>query len=590
MWDDDELLAAVRGHPLEAAEALAAVQIGPEPVLTMDSLAAAAALLGRDAAELLVAELGRRNLSSRFGAALESRDVPLGPPERPAFVDHIDAGRFTHFSPRAHGFRCRVLVNGTVTGSGCLIGPSLVLTAWHVVAIGPPSGPQEPAPCIRVELADSTEEDAVVPPSFQSLCGDDEFTGTAPTSDDDVTGRNDVAVLSMRRPVATHLGYVGLPATPPRTVSKGALVLVHFPAGQDQGWGFGRLASIPEVTARWQHTITTLAGSSGGACFDRHLELVGLHQGKWAGQGRLVPLSRFIDDLRPLVAADLAPKALWSLDGTHTGPLVIGRETFFEAVAATGADDGRVRGLRIKRADVSGSTTGLAFSYDMLAAVLQRREANHTLVRIPIDGLVTDLVEVIHSRVAATGLPVADVQAAAGTAADQGSPERRAGERGRLLAGAMEEAAATAGRTVWLFFDTPSVTLTQSARLLFEAVVASALRQPHLRLVVAGFETVALPGQEFMAPTAAVGPGPPGLVVEFLGGFTRRQVLDFLTRACRDLARVDPNPLVIEAAADRVLARLASFNGVYKAGDLELVVAAVRDDLLAWWRQGGGIP
>jgi hypothetical protein len=589
MWDDEELEAAVRGHPLEAAAALAAVQVGPEPELTFDSLAAAAKLLGRDVTRLLVWELGQRGLSSRFAAALEAREVPLGPPERPAFVDHIDAEKFTHFSPRAHGFRCRVLVNGKIAGSGCLIGPSLVLTAWHVVAIGPPSGPQEPAPCIRVALPDSTQEDAVVPPFFQSLCGDAEFDGTAPRSDDDVKDRNDVAVLLMRRPAAAHLGYVGLPTTVPRTASKGPLVLVHFPAGEDQGWGFGRLSRIPEVTARWHHTITTLEGSSGGACFDRHLELVGLHQGKWASGGRLVPLSRFIDDLRPLVEADLAPKALWSLDGTHAGPLVIGRETFFETVAATGADNGRVRGLRIKRADVSGGTTGLAFSYDLLARVLQRREADHTLVRIPIDDLVTDLVEVIHSRAAATGLRIADLRPSPGTNLDQGSPERTAGERTRLLAGALEEAAATAGRTVWLFFDTPSVTLTQSARLLLDGCVAAALRQPHLRLVVAGFETVALPGQEFMAPSAAVGPGPPGLVVEFLGGFTRRHVLDFLTRAHRDLARTDPDPLVLDAVADRVLARLASFNGVYRARDLELVAAAVRDDLFAWWKKGGGV-
>ena len=588
MWDDEELAAAVRSHPVEAAAALAAVQVAPDPPLTFDSLAAAGKLLRRDVAELLVDELGRRRISDRFAAALEAREVPIGPPERPAFVDHIDAERFTHFGPRALAFRCRVLVNGEVAGSGCLIGPSLVLTAWHVVAVGPPSRPQEPAPCIRVALADSTQEDAVVPPSFQSLCGDAEFDGTAPASDDDVKDRNDVAVLMMRRPAAAHLGYVGLPATAPTAAAKGALVLVHFPAGKDEGWGFGRLASIPDVTARWQHTITTLEGSSGGACFDRHLELVGLHQGKWAGAGRLVPISRFVDELRPLVAADLAPKSLWSLDGTHTGPLVIGRETFFETIAATG-DDGRVRGLRIKRAGVSVGTTGLAFSYELLTRVLRRREVDHVLVRIPIDDVVPDLVELIHGRVTASGLPAARPPAAPGPDVDDASPERTAAERTRQLAGAVEEAAANARRTVWLFFDSPSVPLTQSARLLLEGFVAAALRQPHLRLVVAGFETVALPGQEFPTPSAALGPGPPGLVVEFLGGFTRRHVLDFLARAHRDLAHSDANRLVLDEIADRLLAPLTPFNGVYPAHDLEHVTTAVRADLFAWWKRGGGV-
>jgi hypothetical protein len=394
----------------------------------------------------------------------------------------------------------------------------------------------------------------------------------------------------MRRPAATHLGYVGLPSAVPRTASKEALVLVHFPAGEDRGWGFGQLAKIRKVTARWQHTITTGAGSSGGACFDRHLELVGLHQGKWGGGGRLIPVARFIDDLRPLVEADLAPKTLWSLDGTHTGPLVIGRDLFFEAVAATHAHTSRVRGLRIKRTDVAGGTTGLAFSHDLLARVLQRRESDHTVVRVGFDGLVTDLVEDIHRRVAATGLPIADLTVAPGRPPDQVSPERAAGERAQVLAAAVEEAAARAGRTVWFFFDTPSVALTHPARLLLDGFITAALRRPHVRLVVAGFETVGLPGREFIAPSAATGPGPPGLVVEFLGGFTRRDVLDFLTRAHLDLARTPPDPRRIEEVADRVLAPLASFNGVYRAGDLEVVGEAVRADLFAWWRRGGDPP
>ena len=589
MWDDQDLEEAVRSHPLQAAEALAAAQLGTGPVLTMDSLAAAAELLGRDRAELLVQELVRRGLHHRFAAALEAKQVLVGPPERPSFVDHIDGDRFDLFSPRAHGFRCQVLVNGEPAGSGCLLGPSLVLTAWHVVAVGPPGGPQEPAPDIRVALSDSSQEEAVVPPCFQSPCGDAEFDGTAPRSDDEVEDRHDVAVLVMRRPAAAHLGYVGLPSAVPRTVSKEALVLVHFPAGQDQGWGFGRLSKIRKVTARWQHTITTAPGSSGGACFDRHLELVGLHQGKWGGGGRLVPVSRFLDDLRPLVAADLAPTTLWSLDGTRTGQLVIGRDQLFQAVAATVDDASRVRGLRVKRADVTGGTTGLAFSYELLVRLLQRRGSDHTLVRIGFDALVTDLVDDISRRVAATGLPLAALPAPIGSRRGPPSPEHEGRERARLLAAAVEQAAVRAGRTVWCFFETPSVALTEPARLALDGFVGAALHQPHLRLVVAGFETVALPGREFSTPSAAAGPGPPGLVVEFLRGFTRRHVLDFLTRAHRDLTRAEPNPVALRTIADRVLAARTAVNGVYPAADLELVGAALRDDLLAFEQRGGGL-
>ena len=51
-------------------------------------------------------------------------------------------------------FRCRIFKNGTFAGSGCLVGPSLALTAWHVVAVSPPGQAQEPAPEIKVRLSD----------------------------------------------------------------------------------------------------------------------------------------------------------------------------------------------------------------------------------------------------------------------------------------------------------------------------------------------------------------------------------------------------------------------------------------------------
>nr|WP_281371619.1 trypsin-like peptidase domain-containing protein [Petropleomorpha daqingensis] len=464
-----------------------------------------------------------------------------------------------------------------------MIGPSLVLTAWHVVAVGAPGGPQEPAPRIRVVLSDSSEQDVEVPPRFASLCGDEEWTGSAPRADAEVEGRNDVAVLVMRRPAAAHLGHAGLPATAERTASRSVVVLVHYPEGQDRGFGTGRLSKIRNVTARWRHDITTAAGSSGGPCFDRELEMAGLHQGKWQGGGRLVPIGRFLSDLEPLVADDVAPTTLWSLDGSDAA-LVIGRDLFFQAVAAAGPDS-RVRGLRIKRNDPAGPTTGLAFSAEMLGRVLQRRGPEHTVVRVGFDRLVADLVDDVRERVIAAGLPLPEIAPAPAVAPGAAPPEAAARDRAALLAVAVDAAAAQAGRTVWFFFDNPSVALSEAARLALDGFVAAALRRPRLRLVVAGFETVALPGQEFPAPPAA-GAGPPGLVVEFLGGFRRSDVVDVLTRAAEDLLGAPANPPVVEAFADVALQGLASFNGLYAAEDLPTVAERVRPALDTWREDG----
>jgi hypothetical protein len=587
VWERGEIEEVIREHPVAAANALAAVQLGETDPLTADGLAAAAGFLHRDPVGLWVDELLGRGALDAFAESLRAQGVPLDAPPPPDFGDHFDQDKLGRFAPRSKAFRCFVQVNGGATGgSGCLIGPSLVLTAWHVVAVKAPSLPQMPAPQVEVILSDGSKQDVVVPFRYESFCGDAEYENQAPRADSDVIDRNDVALLVMRRPAAAHLGYVRLPSTVPEPATKSSVALVHFPRGIDRGLGIGRISKIRKVTARWQHDITSEAGSSGGAFFGRDLELAGLHQGKWEGAGRLVPLSRFIADLRPFVEADIAPRTLWSLDGTENGALVVGRDLFFDAIAEAGGDGSRVRGLRIKRRDLSAGTTGLAFSYEILARLLIRRGPGHTSVRITMDGFATDLVEEIADRVRSAGLPVQAPAAPPGVSSGTAAPEAVARDRATTLAGTIEGAAAAAGRIVWLFFDNPSAAFSEPARLAFEGFVAAALVQPHLRLVIAGFETVSLPGQEFTAPSAALGAGPPGLVVEYLGGFRRSDVLDFLTRALEDLTGRQPTLATIDQIADEALGSLESFNGIYPEAGLETVVTIARARLLA--HSGGG--
>jgi len=585
MWEQEEIEEAIRQHPVEAAKSLAAVQLGETTPLTVDSLAAAAALLNTGLEELWVDQLARLGTLDAFAESLRAHGVPLDAPRPAVFDDHVDLDKLSLFAPQAKAFRCRVLVNGVVAGTGCLLGPSLVLTAWHVVAINPPRLPQMPAPRVEVILSDQSKQDVIVPFGFESFCGDAEYDGSAPRADGDVIDRNDVALLVMRRPAAAHLGYARLPSAIQETATRSTLFLVHFPGGDDMGVGIGRISKIRRVTARWRHDITSLPGSSGGACFNRDMELAGLHQGRWGHYGRLIPLSLFIADLRPVVEKDIAPTTLWSLDGTASGAFVIGRDLFFQAVAAA-REGSRVRGLRIKRRDLNAGTTGLAFSHEILTQLLTRRGLGHTLVRITFDEFVTDLVQEIRRRVQAAGLSLQVPAVPPGVSLGAAAPEGAARDRAANLAGTIEGAAAATGHTVWLFFDNPSVALSEPARLALEGFVAAALVQQHLRLVIAGFETVPLPGQEFAAPSAALGVGPPGLVVEYLGGFTRGDVLDFLTRASQDLTGQPPLPAMIGQTADEVLASLSDFNEFYREADLEAAVTELRSRLRL--QHGGG--
>jgi V8-like Glu-specific endopeptidase len=588
--DEDAILEAIRAHAAEAAEALAAIQtgLGDDKPLTADSIAAAADLLERDHAELWLDELKDRGLILAFVSALLARgvaidDEALADPDGDISIDELAA-----FLPRAKAFRCRVLKNGHVAGSGVLVGPSLVLTAWHVIAVNAPGQPQEPAPQLAILLSDDSKQTAQVPARFESKCGDAEYDRIAPKKDADVVDRNDVALLAMAEPAAKHLAYVSLTTPAPAPRSRSRVVLVHFPEGDDRGIEFGFTRKIRNVTARWRHDVPTAGGSSGGACFNKELQMLGIHQGEFDDTARFVPLDRFVDRVLDFVRVDTAPTSLWSLDGTTAGPLVVGRSLFFDAISEAGEASSRVRGVRIKRRAIDAGSPGLAFSHDILEQLLTRRGPNHRLIRVTQDEIVPDLVADIRRRVRLKGLAVPDPPDEPGVAPGSAPPETTAKDRAANLAGAVEALAADDGSIIWFFFDNPTITLSESSRLAFEGFVDAALVQPHLRLVITGFETLPLPGQEFGGASPSEVDRSPGLVVEFIGGFRRSDLVDLLTEASQDLTHTAATPGVIENAVDVAVLNLQNFNGVYADELLPTVSEKLRPQLELFRAAGGG--
>jgi hypothetical protein len=587
--DDDDVLAAIRDHPTEAAAALAAIQarVGAGTLPTADSLAFAARMGGADAGRLWLGALKERNLVPTFVSALRARGVAF-PEDAPA----APAGNFSlaaleSFLPRARSFRCRIVKDGAVAGSGLLVGPSLVLTAWHVIAVKAPGEPQEPAPKLEVLLEDGTTQAARVPAALALMCGDDEFRGHAPTNEGSVADRHDVALLAMERPAASHLGYVEIASPPPALRSNDDVVLVHFPQGATDFVGAGKMTKIRRVTARWRHSAGTAGGSSGGGCFNRDFQLIGIHQGKLVKEGRFVPLERFVTPVLEQVVQDKEPAMLWSLDGTPAGALVVGRGEFFRAVAVAGHPGRRVRGVRIKRRVVGAGSAGLAFSHDILEALLARRGVEHRVVRVSQTEVVPDLVAEIRRRAAMAGIEVPEPPAEPGVAPGAAPPETTAKDRAATLASAVDDVAAAEGLTVWFFFDNPSGTVPEAARLAFEGFVGAALVQPHLRLVIAGFETLPLPGEEFRSVSPFDGDGPPGLAVDIIGGFRPSDIQDLLGAACRDLTGA-VDVAAVENATKTALIGLPNMNSVYDDEQLPVVTERLRLSLLVFAEQGGG--
>jgi Trypsin-like peptidase domain len=589
--DDEAILEAIRAHPAEAAEALVAIQVGLEDdkPQTAASIEAAAKLLGRDPAELWVEQLRLAGLFLAFVNALRARGMTLDDDVIKDPDSAISDEELTAFLPRARAFRCRVLKNEQVAGSGVLVGPSLVLTSWHVIAVNAPGQPQEPAPRLTVLLSDDSREEAKVPAEFQSESTDDEYRGIAPTRDADVADRNDVALLAMRRPAATHLGFVRLAPPAPEPRSRSRMVLVHFPEGKDVGIDFGFTGKIRNVRARWRHDVPTKGGSSGGACFNRKLQLLGIHQGEFDDKARLVPLKLFLDSVLERVKRDTAPPTLWSLDGTITGTLVVGRNLFFEAISSAGESGTRVRGIRIKRKSIEAGSAGLAYSHDILEQLLLRKGPNHMLVRVTQDEIIPDLVADIRARARLKGLDIPDPVNEPGVAPGQAPPETSAKDRAAILTAAIEAAAGPNDLVVWFYFDNPTVPLSESARLAFEGFVDAALVQPHLRLVIAGFETLPLPGLEFAGASPPEGDRSPGLVVEFIGGFRRADILNVLTRASQELRGQDQvDRAQLGNFADTALVGLQDFNGLYADDLLATVADRLRLPLQILHQAGGG--
>ena len=271
-----------------------------------------------------------------------------------------------------------------------------------------------------------------------------------------------------------------------------------------------------------------------------------------------MPGGLFLKDIRPLIESDIAPPALWSLDGSTHGQLVIGRDLFFEAIAAATSPNSRIRGVRVKRRDLAQGTSGLAFSFNMLTLTLARNPGTHRTVRVGFDTQATDLLDEIRRRIIAAGI---DVPAAEPNAIN---------DRARILTLQIEIAAGHDQQLIWFVFDNPVAGLADGERFAFEAFVGAALRQPRLRLMMTGFETITTPGEEFANASMGNGDGAPGLVVEYFGVFNRSDVEQLLTRACRDFG-VIVDPAIIADRTNQILQGVPSITGQYSTADLETV-------------------
>lgn len=588
-------------------DALRSLFPGPDPTVNLGGIRTAVEQLdgALDASEMVMRLLERHGKVDGFVGFLRARGVDLAPSEQAAVWDAVtDLPGFdpdpemldsdfpddelAKFLPRAKAFRCQILLHDKTVadkpfnaGSGAFVTDRLVMTAGHVIApltaarAARAAGMEVPVPAVMVRTSDGEIYPAQYAWHRPEYPG--EHKGELPPPDQREKFC-DVALLRVAAPVGVSFGHIDLARRSRGWNGRMRMALVHYPDGARTGFCAGWALRKDPSDIRLPHSIPTEHGSSGGVAFDRQMLFLGLHQGRRKGHGSLVPNDLYADDaeFRACIEADRPPAYIWSLDGTLSGRLVIGRKAFFSAVAAMlEAPQGQLRGIWVKRDDTA-DPTGLGFSLDMLRAFLDRNQPaaarlRHRCVPVASSLGTGDLIEAV--RVACALDPVAG-PAEAGDLLDLLAGDA---DRARDLAHRLATMASTRDECLWICFENPTAGLTHDVQIQLEHLMREILLHPSLRLIMTGFETVDHSWlRVFARPDEAQSSPVPGVVVDYVGRFSLADVEITARQMFSDLG-IDASPNRVRAALDFATTEAKTMApGIFRPDQLRKVAELLR--------------
>lgn len=307
----------------------------------------------------------------------------------------------------------KIIVDNVARGTGILIGPHLVLTAWHVVKdlfTKRPDGQwvESPSSAARLQV-DFDDLLALIGQTLQpvapmrvrahaewcvrfSACHPAELNDSLPNDYSELKDYWDYAVIRLAAPVGLTRRYAvpdGFTYVP--KAEEGIFVFQHpqmNPLKVDQNT-LGDLdppdpSVVPKL--RFLHYANTDKGSSGGPCFNKDFHLFGLHQGVWKGKGvgvrvtnRGIPILRVLEHIKAkggLPALDPSDDPVWSLGETKYYEPVIGTVPFQKLVWRA-AGTGTPRIVVIRGMQGSGKT----FHTQLISSMLK----DSTHLKLPLD-------------------------------------------------------------------------------------------------------------------------------------------------------------------------------------------------------------
>ncbi|HEX8635319.1 MAG TPA: trypsin-like peptidase domain-containing protein [Pyrinomonadaceae bacterium] len=410
----------------------------------------------------------------------------------------------------------KIIVDGVASGTGILIGPHLVLTAWHVVkALFTPGADGEwvlaPNGSRRLQVAFDDflalisgtlqQPDPQIVETHEdwcflfSACHPSELSGQLPDDHAQLQGYWDYAVIKLKAAPGLTRRWASLDARSVVPRANEGIFLFQHPAMQplkvDQNFITDldppEPAVIPKL--RFLHYANTNHGSSGGPCFDKSFMLFGFHQGVWTGatgDGRVtnrgVPVLRVIEHINAnsegLPPLDPEENPMWSLGEAKNNEPVIGTETFQKLVWRA-AVAGTPKVLVIGGTPGSGKT----FLVQLLSAMLS--DGGHLKLTLKADAIskldARQLADTICKAAGTTLPPLVEPDDADTT----GSAWLKDEVVDKVL-GALEKA--RQGRLVWLLFtelNHSEIKEKDASELLF-LLYEQALKVDWLRIVLDG--------------------------------------------------------------------------------------------------------